>query len=200
MSQQDLRLGTEKNAEIISKTTVIIQNAWQINFNLALDSSKPPIQWVRNLLEASAQSSPKARLVFVASVSAAHGWIELHPDKRIPETVRDDIDAPRQLEYSKSKFICEHLFQEFSKSSGIPSIIMRTGQSAGPLKGHGVRNRQERLLSIIASSKYLGVLPETLGTLQTVDWISVDFLASIMAELVKSLRKRTKPLQRFTIW
>ena len=194
LSRLDLGLGAEKYAEILSNTTVIIHNAWQVNFNLALDSFEPQIQGVRNLLDFSAQSSHKARLVFVSSVSAAHRWMELHPDQIVPEAVLDDFDAPGQLGYSESKFICEHLVQEFSKSSGIPGIIMRTGQIAGPLKGHGVWNRQEWLPSIIASSKYLGVLPETLGTMEAVDWIPVDLLASIMIELVKTSTQKNEAL------
>lgn len=130
---------------------------------LRLTPSNQQVQGVRNLLEFSAQSSHNTRLVFVSSLSAAHGWMELHPDKIVPEAAIDDSDAPGQLEYSGSKFICEHLIQEFSKSLGIPSIIMRTGQIAGPLKGHGVWNRQEWLPSTIASSKYPGILPETLA-------------------------------------
>jgi hypothetical protein len=71
---------------------------------------------------------------------------------------------------------------------------MRTEQIAGPLKSHGVWTRQEWLPSIIASSKYLGILPETLGTLETVDWIPVDLLASIMAELVKTTTQKNETL------
>lgn len=54
LSRLDLGLGAEKHAEILNNTTVIIHNAWQVNFNLALDSFEPQIQGVRNLLEFSA--------------------------------------------------------------------------------------------------------------------------------------------------
>jgi thioester reductase-like protein len=186
LSQSDLGFGAEKYAELLSETTVIIHNAWQVNFNLTLDSFESQIRGVRNLLDFSVQSAHKAPVVFVSSVSAAHRWMELHPDEMVPEEVLDDFGAPEQIGYSESKFICEHLVQEFSRSSGISSAIMRTGQIAGPLKGNGVWNKQEWLPSIVTSSKHLGVLPETLGTFEAVDWIPVDVLASIMVELVSS--------------
>lgn len=36
--------------------------------------------------------------------------------------------------------------------------------------------------------------PETLGTMETVDWIPVDLLASIMAELVKTSTQKNEAL------
>jgi thioester reductase-like protein len=186
LSQSDLGLGAEKYAELLSETTVVMHNAWQVNFNLALDSFEPQIRGVRNLLDFSAHSAHKAPAVFVSSISTAHKWMELHPDEVVPEAVLDDFNAPEQIGYSESKFICEHVVQQFSRSSGIPSAIMRTGQIAGPLKGNGVWNKQEWLPSIVTSSKHLGALPETLGTFEAVDWIPVDVLASIMVELVES--------------
>lgn len=38
-------------------------------------------------------------------------------------------------------------------------------------------------IQIIASSKYLGVLPSTLGSMDRVDWIPVDILADIIVEM-----------------
>lgn len=40
LSRLDLGLGAEKYAEILNNTTVIIHNAWQVDFNLALDPFK----------------------------------------------------------------------------------------------------------------------------------------------------------------
>jgi thioester reductase-like protein len=41
LPQLDLGLGAEKYAELLDKTTIVIQNAWPVNFNLALDSFEP---------------------------------------------------------------------------------------------------------------------------------------------------------------
>ena len=41
-------------------------------------------------------------------------------------------------------------------------------------------------IQIIASSKYLGVLPSTLGFLDLVDWIPVDMLADIIVEMARA--------------
>ena len=115
---------------------------------------------------------------------------------------------PSKLDMQSRSLYERHLVQNFSRSSGIPSAILRTGQIAGPLEGNGVWNRNEWLPSIVTSSKHLGALPETLGTFEAVDWIPVDVLALIMLELVKntlrqnSMRTMVYNLvnSRTTIW
>lgn len=173
LSQPDLGLGAEKYASLLDETTVVIHNAWPVNFNLALDSFEPQIRGVRNLLDFSAQSAHRAPLIFVSSISTVHRWMEMHPDEVVPEAVLNDFDAPEWMGYSESKFVSEQLVQAFSRASGVATAIMRNGQIAGPLKGNGVWNKHEWLPSIVTSSKHLGVLPETLGSLEVVDWIPV---------------------------
>ncbi|KAK1948791.1 hypothetical protein LY78DRAFT_687363, partial [Colletotrichum sublineola] len=53
--------------------------------------------------------------------------------------------------------------------SGVPTAVVRVGQIAGPTLRDGVWNRQEWLPTIIASSKYLGVLPGDLGNMSAVN-------------------------------
>jgi thioester reductase-like protein len=53
----------------------------------------------------------------------------------VPEAVPDDFDAPEEIGYAESKFVWEHLVQNFSRSSGIPSAILRTGRIADRWKG-----------------------------------------------------------------
>ncbi|KAE9365218.1 putative NRPS-like enzyme [Stipitochalara longipes BDJ] len=186
LSQPDLGLEAEKYAELLNNTTVIIHVAWHVNFNLSLESFEPQIRGVRNLLEFSAQSTHQAPLIFVSSVSTVHRWMESHPNAMVPEALLDDFDAPEKIGYAESKFVSEHLIRRFSTSSGIPSVILRTGQIAGPLQGSGVWNKNEWLPSIITSSKHLGVLPEKLGIFEVVDWIPVDTLAATIVELVQN--------------
>jgi len=138
------------------------------------------------LLDFGARSAHQAPLIFISSVSTAQGWSESHPNEEVPEEVLDDFDAPERLGYAESKFICEHLIQEFSTSSGISSVIMHVGQIAGPLKETGIWNKNEWLPSIITSSKHLGILPQSLVSLEVIDWIPVDVLASKIVELVQN--------------
>ncbi|KAH7009835.1 hypothetical protein EDB80DRAFT_713952 [Ilyonectria destructans] len=78
--------------------------------------------------------------------------------------------------YGQSKFVSERLLDTAARETDIPCIICRVGQIAGPTTAAGMWLKQEWLPSLIASSKYLGKLPESLGHIDTVNWIPVDLL------------------------
>jgi hypothetical protein len=63
----------------------------------------------------------------------------------------------------------------------------RTLQIAGPLSKRGHWNKQEWFPWIIASSKHVKILPETLVSFDTIDWVLVDLLSTIMVGLVGKL-------------
>jgi thioester reductase-like protein len=187
LSQADLGLGSEKYTELLREATVIIHSAWKVDFNLSVDSFEPQIRGVRNLLDFSARSANKAPLIFISSISAAFGWLEKHPKVMVPEAVIDDYDAPEHIGYGESKFISEHLIKKYAAASGVNAAIFRTGQIAGSLSGKGIWNKQEWFPSLMTSSKHLGAVPETLGSMEVVDWIPADLLASIMLELTEEV-------------
>jgi len=166
---------------------VILHSAWQINFNLSVDSFEPHIQGVSNLLDFSAKSANTAPLIFISSISAALGWLNKHPKASVPEAVTDDFDALEQIGYAESKFISENIIEKYAKASGVHAAIFRTGQIAGSLSGKGVWNKQEWFPSLVTSSKHLGALPESLGNMEVVDWVPVDLLASMMVELAEGI-------------
>lgn len=87
--------------------------------------------------------------------------------------------------YAESKHIGERLLALAATHANVPTTICRIGQIAGPVKHdkYGVWNRQEWLPSIIASSRSLKVLPESLGSMDETDWIPVDMLADVIVEL-----------------
>ena len=51
---------------------------------------------------------------------------------------------------------------------------------------------------MVASSKYLGVLPESLGNMEVVDWIPVDVLSEVMIELVGQVLEKKENLSAQT--
>lgn len=187
LSKSKLGLNAEKYDELLRETTVVIHNAWQVDFNLAIESFEPQIRGLRNLLDFSFHSSNKVPVIFTSSISTAIEWMEQHPDDLVPEAVIHDFDAPQKIGYAESKFVSEHVLETFSKSSGLTTAIFRTGQIAGPLTGKGVWNRREWFPSIMSSSKHLDILPETLGKMESIEWIPVDVLSSIMVELVEEV-------------
>lgn len=102
LPQPDLGLGAEKYAELLDKTKIVIQNAWPVNFSLALDSLEPQIRGGLNLLNFSAQSAHRASFIFVSSISTTHRWIEMHLNEVAPEEILNDFDAPEWMGYSES--------------------------------------------------------------------------------------------------
>jgi thioester reductase-like protein len=187
LSKSKLGLNAEKYDELLRETTVVIHNAWQVDFNLAIESFEPQIRGLRNLLDFSFHSSNKVPVISTSSISTAIEWMEQHPDDLVPEAVIHDFDAPQKIGYAESKFVSEHVLETFSKSSGLTTAIFRTGQIAGPLTGKGVWNGREWFPSIMSSSKHLDILPETLGKMESIEWIPVDVLSSIMVELVEEV-------------
>jgi thioester reductase-like protein len=189
-SQPSLGLKKEKYAELIDETTVIIHCAWKVDFNLSIESFEPQIRGVRNLLNFSFNSKQQAPLVFISSISTVLEWLSDNPESRAPAAVLHDFEAPENLGYGESKYVSERLIEEFSKTSGIQTAVFRTGQIAGPLSKKGSWNQQEWLPSTIASSKHLGILPDSLASFEVIDWIPVDVLSDIMIELVNGILQR----------
>ena len=59
---------------------------------------------------------------------------------------------------------------EAAKIAGIDCTIWRLGQIAGPTSNKGCWNRAEWFPSLVTSSQHLGVIPETLGSMERIDW------------------------------
>lgn len=170
---------------------MLIHSAWQVDFNLTVESFEPQIRGVRNLLDFTAKSAYKAPLISISSISTALNWLDQHPNSKVPEAVINDFDAPEQIGYGESKFVSEHIIERYAKAAGINAAIFRTGQIAGSLSGKGVWNKQEWFPSLVTSSKHLSLLPETLGGMEVVDWVPVDLLASVMIELTENIIRQS---------
>ncbi|EED19773.1 hypothetical protein TSTA_030400 [Talaromyces stipitatus ATCC 10500] len=115
----------------------------------------------------------------------ALNWMQKNPGQSVLETIIHDLDSPEFLGYGESKYISERLVEAHSLTSGYTSSVMRVGQIAGPvLSTVGIWNVQKWFPSLLASSKHLGLLPDSLGTMSSVNWVPVDVLARIIVQLV----------------
>lgn len=171
-------LPVETYRRLLHETTDIIHNAWQVDFNLVLESFSPQLDGIRRLVNFSTQTRAGAKIFFISSIGAvgnvAHG---------VPEQVFDDWRTPQAIGYCQSKYVAERVLDIAARVSNVPAVICRVGQIAGPTTAAGVWPKQEWLPSLIASSRYLGKLPSSLGRMETVDWIPVDILGRIIVEL-----------------
>ncbi|KAH7390129.1 putative NRPS-like enzyme [Cadophora sp. MPI-SDFR-AT-0126] len=186
-SKVNFGFGPDMYANLLGEATLIIHSAWKVDFNLSIESFGPQVHGVRNLLDFSSKSTKRAPLMFISSISATFGWMDSYPLAKVPEAIISNFDAPERIGYGESKFVCEQLLDRLTVASGITTAVLRTGQIAGPVSQNGMWNKHEWLPSIIASSKHLGILPETLGNMDTVDWVPVDLLSTIIVELAEKI-------------
>lgn len=166
--------------------THILHNAWPVDFNRHLSSFEPNICGIRGLINFASDCTHAATLFFVSSISAAARWGAVPGAlAKVPEVILEDWRLAK-MGYGQSKLVSERLLAEASQASGIMTAVCRVGQVAGPvMRGpQGVWNKQEWLPSLVSSSKYLKKLPTTLGPVNAIDWIPVDWLAKVIVELL----------------
>ncbi|KAM0133647.1 hypothetical protein ACHAP3_005774 [Botrytis cinerea] len=89
--------------------------------------------------------------------------------------------------YAESKYISKLLISYASDKfspHGYEFSLARVGQIAGPVRGKGLWNKTEWFRSLVLSSIHLCSIPSSLGSsLGRIDWVPVDILADIIADL-----------------
>lgn len=188
LSQPLLGLNKETYADLCTRASLIIHNAWPVNFNLGLAAFQPHLAGLVNLFRLAADSTPNhtVRVVFISSVSAIGGLAARHEDQA--EEIFTSLDTPSTNGYAQSKFLSELLCNAAAESLRIPVLVARLGQVAGAVRRPGGRwNQHEWLPTLIVSSRDLGCLPSNLGpSFSITDWIPSDLLADVLVELVTS--------------
>jgi thioester reductase-like protein len=170
--------------ELLAKTTRIVHNAWQVDFNVSLEQTAPAqVYGVRQLVDFSAMSKYGARIFFVSSIGSVARYPSSSP---VPEAIMADWNVAEDGGYGQSKLLGECVLAEAASRSAVPSTICRVGQIAGPTKEQGMWPMQEWFPTIIISSKFLRCLPASLGALESVDWIPVDMMAKVFLEFAKA--------------
>lgn len=143
---------------------------------------------IRHLIDFSSQSKNHAPIIFLSSISTVLNYLATHPNQPVPESILHDLSAPAQLGYGEFKYVSERLLEHFSTTSGIPTSILRTGQITGPVDSTaGCWSKHKWFPSLIASFEHLGVLPDSLGSMEIIDWIPVDRLAVIITEILDAM-------------
>ncbi|KAG1853273.1 putative aminoadipate reductase [Suillus tomentosus] len=162
-SDDHLGLDKELYQKICTSVTVIIHNAWRLDFNLSLSSFDAHVRGMRNLIDLALSSprQPKPRFMFASSVSSAQSWDKAKGP--FPEQVEYDAGVAVGLGYGASKYVSERVLV----NSKLPASSFRIGQvSGGPPRG--AWSTTNWLPIIVKSSISLGALPEAKGF---VSWI-----------------------------
>lgn len=180
LQEEKLGLSDRFYDEIRSNVTIIIHNAWQVNFNLSLQSFEPNIRGTRNLLDLAfdTASAPRyPRFLFTSSVSVA-GFggrdVPLLEDYIRPG---DSVEG-NLIGYAQSKLVAEQLL-ESARQRGLEACILRLGQLSGG-SATGVWSTSDWVPAIIASSVSVGCLPVATGA---ISWLPLGIAARSIVEM-----------------
>lgn len=182
LSKDSLGLNSNDYEKLRTSVTDIIHNAWPVNFNLSLATFKPHLSGIVNLLKLASSAARPFNFLFISSVSSVLGS-SIDP---VPEEIIFDPLAPLPIGYGESKHIAEVMLDYASTLlSNANVIVVRVNQVTGPAYAPGHWNKWEWFPSLVTSSLYLGMLPDSLGNGQDViDWIPIDILARTLVEFV----------------
>ena len=175
-------LGTEIFDQLLAEVTVVIHNAWPVNFVLPGDHFRPSLIGLRNFLRFSHDSIHHPPLLFVSSLGVAYSS-DQRDAQPFAERIHRGLTIPEG--YAQSKYIAELMIDAYAASTGLPAAILRVGQIAGPVRYAGVWPAREWFPTVLRASRQLGVLPRNLGTQNRLDWVPVDLLSDIIVEIAE---------------
>ncbi|KAF6228467.1 hypothetical protein HO133_008197 [Letharia lupina] len=184
LSQKNFNLTKAQYDEIGLTATLVIHNAWTVNFNLSLSFFKPQLDNLVGLLAFANTSAGSARFFYISSISSVISNRSTS-GKALEKPITADT-APGPNGYSESKYVAEQIIDYAAQtvSSGPSIAFSRVGQIAGAANHSGMWNKDEWFPSMIISSVQIGGLPDSLGsTFDRIDWIPIDLLAGILVEL-----------------
>lgn len=184
LSQRFFNLTKSQYDELHSKATLLIHNAWTVNFNLVLSSFKSQLDNLVNLLAFANTSEKSARLFYISSISSVISYRST--DGKTPEKPVTADTAHGKNGYSQSKYVAEQIIDYAAQtiSSGPSFAFARVGQIAGAANHSGIWSKAEWFPSMIISSVQTGAIPDSLGSsFDQIDWVPIDILADILVEL-----------------
>ncbi|PWY68955.1 NRPS-like enzyme [Aspergillus sclerotioniger CBS 115572] len=180
LTHPTLNLDPKTYTTLQATTTLIIHNAWPVNFNLSLSSFTPQLAGVTNLINFVSSSPTPPHIFYISSISSV---MNHHPSHiPIPEEIVH-TPSPSKTGYADSKYISEHLLYHAARTHHVPVSIARVGQIAGAVHTPGIWNRDEWFPSLVRSSLEVGAVPRDIGPLGRVDWVPVDLVADVLVDL-----------------
>ncbi|KAH0828784.1 acetyl-CoA synthetase-like protein [Lanmaoa asiatica] len=177
VSQDSCGLTSSIYNELRNSVTVIIHNAWRLDFNLSLSSFEPQVRATRNLVDLALASTHREslRFVFTSSIGSAHSWDRSRG--LYPEEVLLDSSFAVGAGYGESKYVSERIIVK----SGLHATSLRIGQIAGGFNGSWATTDWFPIL--VKSSIALGALPDARGL---VSWMRADEVATAILEIASA--------------
>ncbi|KAJ3970201.1 acetyl-CoA synthetase-like protein [Lentinula raphanica] len=175
-SQSRLGLTDELYNELLQNVTIIIHNAWRLDFNLALSSFEPHIRGTRNLIDFARASNhaTSVRLLFTSSIAATQSW-NTATQGAYPDHIDPDPWFAVGGGYGESKYVTERILQ----NSGLNVSILRIGQISGG-KPNGAWATSDWFPMVVKSSLNLNMLPDAHGL---VSWAPMDAISDAIIDV-----------------
>ncbi|KAH7879221.1 uncharacterized protein C8R40DRAFT_1166466 [Lentinula edodes] len=175
-SQSDLGLQYDLYSELLQNVTLIIHNAWRLDFNLALSSFEPHIRGTRNLINFARASTHASslRFLFTSSIASTQSW-NTATQGSYPDHINGDPRFSIGGGYGESKYVTERILEK----SGLHVTILRIGQVSGG-KPNGAWAMSDWFPMMVKSSLALGLLPDAHGV---VSWAPMDAISDAILDV-----------------
>ena len=173
-----LGLSETEYRDMAENLTSVFHSAWNVNFNLGLESFEQDcLKGNRHLIDLCLKSgnSKPADLVFCSSVSTVGN----SPTTEVPEDLPGHLSFAQDMGYAQSKLVAEHICLNAAKSTGLTVKVLRIGQIVGDTKA-GIWNPQEAVPMIFRSASTIGALPKLD---ERHSWLPVDTVAAGVIEI-----------------
>ncbi|KIK91581.1 hypothetical protein PAXRUDRAFT_149195 [Paxillus rubicundulus Ve08.2h10] len=173
-SKERCGLSSALYAEVCDSITVIIHNAWRLDFNLAMSSFEDSVRATRNLVDLGLDSPLRQnlRFLFTSSVASAQSWDNANGP--FAEEVQLDSSVAVGGGYGESKYATERVLVK----SGLYATSFRIGQIVGGQDGCWATT--DWFPIIVKSSIALGVLPDAYGV---VSWLREEDVAGAILDV-----------------
>jgi thioester reductase-like protein len=177
------RLGLEEHiySKLTKSVTTIMHCQWPVNFKEPLSFFEPQIQGLINLVQFVIASEQQPQIIFLSSIAAVAMWEYPSP---VPESHLRPLEYAL-TGYGESKLIASLLLEKACNIAGIRASVCRVGQVAGPVHTDGAWPPRDWFPMLLISSKTIGYIPGTLGSQRHLDWIPVDILSELLADLIQ---------------
>jgi thioester reductase-like protein len=180
MSQAKFGLADAMYEQIRREVTIVIHNAWSVNFNMDVTSFEEQHihgSWhLINLCLSSPHRTP-ASFNFISSVSTAMAM----SSATIPE-VLPKFNETMPMGYAHSKLVVEYMCTNAAAKTSMAARILRVGQIVGDTV-YGMWNPTEAVPLCIQSATTIGALPKIEEGDDELQWIPVDITAGAVVDL-----------------
>ncbi|KAF7305562.1 PKS-PP domain-containing protein [Mycena chlorophos] len=173
-TQSDLGLSDEVLVELKENLTMIVHNAWTLDFNRTLASFSPHIQSTRTLVDLARSTQHMTRILLTSSIASVHGW---DPSRGpVPEEPMLDAQVAVGTGYGEGKYVAERILA----ASKIPFTTLRIGQLTGS-HSTGTWSTSDWVPALVKSSITLGAFPSYPNG--TISWLPPDAVAQAIVDL-----------------